>query len=202
MNHHHSLITDLIESFTRFQGIGTKSAQRLIFQLLSWDTPDIQKFASIIGQAATDIDYCSQCFNFSEKNNLCNICSNPQRNTSVLCIVPTIKELMTIERIGTFRGQYHVLHGIISPLDGIVPDDLKIKELITRVHDNQDNIDEIIIALSPSTEGEATTLYISKFLKEYVSKITRLAFGLSVGADIDQTDELTLNKAFEGRLKI
>lgn len=190
-------IARLIEQFQKFQGIGAKSAQRLVFQMLGWDQYEIQEFANILSSAAEEIGFCSTCFNFSERDKSCNICSNNRRDSSIVCIVPTVRDLIAIERTNRYQGVFHVLHGLISPMDGIGPDDLKIKELIHRI--SSGDVKEIILAISPSTEGEATSLYIVRLIKHLIPKITRLSFGLAVGADIDQTDELTLVKALEGR---
>jgi recombination protein RecR len=192
-------LAELIEQFRKLPGVGSKSAQRLAFQLLSWSKEDIKKFAETLLKASTDINYCPSCFNFSTGQDLCGICANPKRQKKTICIVAGIKDLSALERTLEFKGLYHVLHGLISPMDGIGPDNLKIKELVQRLSTNEEEVEEIILALSPSTEGEATTLYLTRLLKPLVNKVTRLAFGLSVGADIEQTDELTLARALEGR---
>ncbi|HEY9886467.1 MAG TPA: recombination mediator RecR [Vampirovibrionales bacterium] len=191
-------LTELIEQFRKLQGIGAKSAQRMAYQVLGWEQGEAEKFAEAILKASRDIHFCKECFNFSTGHKPCNICSDTRRNSHSVCIVANVRELGAIERTREFKGKYHVLHGLISPMDGIGPDNLKIKELLQRVSSDPD-IDEIILALTPTTEGEATTLYITKLLKPLVKKITRLAFGLAVGSEIDQTDELTLARAFEGR---
>ncbi|MDJ0625370.1 MAG: recombination mediator RecR [Candidatus Caenarcaniphilales bacterium] len=191
-------LTELIEQFRKLPGIGAKSAQRLAFQMLSWDKKEIEKFANSLLKASNDIHYCPECFNFSTGGGVCNICSSSKRDKSTVCIIASVRELATIERTHEFKGLYHVLHGLISPMDGIGPDNLKIKELLNRLSRHSE-INEVILALSPSTEGEATTLYLTRLLKPLIKKITRLSFGLSVGSDIEQTDELTLAKAFEGR---
>ncbi len=192
-------LAELIEQFRKLPGVGAKSAQRLAFQLLSWSKEDIKKFAEALLKASTDINYCPACFNFSSGQDLCGICSNPKRQKKTICIVAGIKDLSALERTLEFKGLYHVLHGLISPMDGISPENLKIKELVQRLSTQEEQVEEIILALSPSTEGEATTLYLTRLLKPLVGKVTRLAFGLSVGADIEQTDELTLARALEGR---
>lgn len=193
-------LAELIEGLRRFQGIGAKSAQRMAFQLLDWNKQDIEDFSKVIKNASEQIHFCPDCFNFSVKDSLCNVCNSHKREKSVICVVPTTRELVAIERTGQYKGLYHVLRGLISPLDGISPDDLTIRELLQRIQ--RDNIEEIILALSPSTEGEATMLYMSRMLKPIISKVTRLSFGLAVGSDIEQTDELTLAKAFDGRLTL
>ncbi len=191
-------LTELIEQFRRLPGIGSKSAQRLAFQLLSWEKSDIEKFAQTLLNASKEIHYCPDCFNFSTGGGLCAVCTNNKREKQTICVVSTVRDLAAMERTHEFKGLYHVLHGLISPMDGIGPDQLKITDLITRLN-NHPEVQEIILALSPSTEGEATTLYLTRLLKPLVTKVTRLAFGLSVGADIEQTDELTLARALEGR---
>lgn len=191
-------LTELIEQFRKLPGIGAKSAQRLAFQLLSWDKIEIEKFAQAVLKASKDIHYCPDCFNFSTGGGLCAICTSPKREKKVICVVATARDLAAMERTHEFKGLYHVLHGLISPMEGMGPDQLKITELLKRLQRHVE-VDEIILALSPSTEGEATTLYLSRLLKPSVKRLTRLAFGLSVGADIEQTDELTLARALEGR---
>ncbi len=191
-------LTELIENFRKLPGIGAKSAQRLAFQLLSWDREDIEKFAESLLKASKEIHYCPDCFNFSTGGGICAICANPKREKNTICVVSSVRDLAALERTHEYRGLYHVLHGLISPMDGIGPDQLKITPLINRLRERSE-VKEIILALSPSTEGEATTLYLTRLIKPSIEKITRLAFGLSVGADIEQTDELTLARALEGR---
>jgi recombination protein RecR len=191
-------LAELIEQFRKLPGIGAKSAQRLAFQVLSWDKAEIEKFAQCVLSASNQIHYCPDCFNFSTGGGLCATCSSPKRDKQIICLVATARDLAALERTHEFKGLYHVLHGLISPMDGVGPDQLKIKPLINRLKEHTE-IQEIILALSPSTEGEATTLYLTRLFKPLGVKITRLAFGLSVGADIEQTDELTLAKALEGR---
>jgi recombination protein RecR len=191
-------LTELIEQFRKLPGIGAKSAQRLAFQLLSWSKPDIENFAQVVLAASKDIHYCQDCFNFSTGGGLCAICTNPKRDKKTVCVVSTARDLAAMERTHEFKGLYHVLQGLISPMEGMGPDQLKITELIKRLQKYAE-VEEVILALSPSTEGEATTLYLTRLLKPLVNKVTRLAFGLSVGADIEQTDELTLARALEGR---
>jgi recombination protein RecR len=191
-------LSELIEQFQKLPGIGAKSATRMAFQVLTWDKADIQKFANSLLKAGNDIDYCPDCFNFSTGGGLCHICKNEKRDRASICIISNARELAALERTKEYKGLYHVLHGLISPMDGIGPDQLRVKELMQRLARNPE-VQEIIMALSPSTEGEATTLYLTRLLKPSVAKITRLAFGLQVGADIDQTDELTLARALEWR---
>ncbi len=192
-----SPLKDLIDHFRRFQGIGAKSAQRFAFQVLSWQKSEVLAFAESLKRACEEISLCPQCFNFSLKNQLCEICTDNKRNKNTICIIASARELTALERTGEYKALYHVLHGLISPLDGIGAEQLKIKELLNRISEN--NIEEVIIALNASTEGEATTLYLVRLLKDLVPKISRLAFGLSVGSEIEQTDELTLSKALKGR---
>lgn len=191
-------LAELIEQFRKLSGIGAKSASRLAFQVLSWEKPDIEQFAQVLLRASKDIHYCPDCFNFSTGEALCAVCSNDKRDKNTICVVASIRDLAALDRTSEFKGLYHVLHGLISPMDGIGPDNLKVAELIRRL-ESKPNIKEVILALSPSIEGEATTLYLTRLLKPLVGKVSRLAFGLSVGSEIEQTDELTLARALEGR---
>jgi recombination protein RecR len=190
-------LAELTEQFRKLPGIGAKSAQRMVHTVLNWEKTEIQRFADTLMKVSREVSYCPQCFNFASNGELCNICSSTKRNKDQICVVSTVRDLFALERTHEFKGLYHVLHGNISPMEGIGPDNLRIKELIQRL--SKETPAEIILALTPSTEGEATTLYLNKLLKPFVQKITRLAFGLPVGSEIDQTDELTLTKALEGR---
>ena len=186
----------LIEEFQKFPGIGPKSAQRMAFHILNQDIKQIEEFSKIVLDAKTKIKKCSLCQNLSV-NDPCEICSSSSRDTKVLCVVSEPKDLVAIERTSVFKGFYHVLGGLISPIDGVGPDNLTIKELLNKVSKN--NLNEIILALDTSTEGEATTLYIHRILSPITKKITRLGFGLPVGTELEYADELTLTRAFEGR---
>lgn len=189
-------LAQLIEFFQKFPGIGPKSAQRMAFHLLKMPLSEVQKFSKVLVDAKENLHYCSICFNMSATNP-CEICSDTRRDNSVICVVAETKDLIAIEKTREYKGLYHVLQGTLSPLDGIGVEDIRIKELLTRVTDA--NVQEVILALSPSVEGEATSMYITKLLKPFNIKISRIAFGLPVGSDLEYADEITLAKAIEGR---
>ena len=189
-------LAQLIEFFQKFPGIGPKSAQRMAFHLLKMPLGEVQRFAQILVSAKENIHYCSVCFNMSASDP-CEICSDNKRDGSVICVVAETKDLIAIEKTHEYKGLYHVLQGVLSPLDGIGVEDIRIKELLNRVAD--ENVQEIILALSPSVEGEATSLYLTKLIKPFNIKISRIAFGLPVGSDLEYADEITLAKAIEGR---
>lgn len=189
-------LAQLIEFFQKFPGVGPKSAQRMAFHLLKMPLGEVQRFAQILVDAKQNIHYCSTCFNMSASDP-CEICTDTRRDNSVICVVAETKDLIAIEKTREYKGLYHVLQGTLSPLDGIGVEDIRIKELITRVAD--ENVKEIILALSPSVEGEATSLYLTKLIKPFNIKISRIAFGLPVGSDLEYADEITLAKAIEGR---
>ena len=189
-------LAQLIEFFQKFPGIGPKSAQRMAFHLLKMPLSEVQRFSQVLVEAKENIHYCRICFNMSASNP-CEICSDDRRDKSVICVVAETKDLIAIEKTREYKGLYHVLQGTLSPLDGIGVEDIRIKELLTRVTDT--NINEVILALSPSVEGEATSMYITKLLKPFNIKISRIAFGLPIGSDLEYADEITLAKAIEGR---
>ncbi len=189
-------LAQLIEFFQKFPGIGPKSAQRMAFHLLKMPLSEVQRFSQVLVEAKENIHYCSICFNMSASNP-CEICSDDKRDKSVICVVAETKDLIAIEKTREYKGLYHVLQGTLSPLDGIGVEDIRIKELLTRVTDT--NINEVILALNPSVEGEATSMYITKLLKPFNIKISRIAFGLPIGSDLEYADEITLAKAIEGR---
>ena len=189
-------LAQLIEFFQKFPGIGPKSAQRMAFHLLKMPLGEVQRFSDILVEAKENIHYCDVCFNMSASNP-CEICSDMKRDRSCICVVAETKDLIAIEKTREYKGLYHVLQGTLSPLDGIGVEDIRIKELVTRAAD--ENIKEIILALSPSVEGEATSLYLTKLLKPFNLKISRIAFGIPIGSDIEYADEITLAKAIEGR---
>ena len=191
-------IEKTIEEFSKLPGIGRKSAQRLTFYLLRKKTEDVQRFGETVSNLKTGLKYCSNCQNMSSED-ICGICANPSRDPSVICVVEEMLDLMAIENANEFKGQYHVLHGAISPVDGIGPDELKIAELVERV--KKGGIKEIILALNPSLEGEATAAYIIRYIKPYNIKITRIARGIPVGGDVEYADSQTLKRAFEGRME-
>ncbi len=192
----------LIEQFQHLPGIGRKTAQRLAFSIVDSEEEEVLKFAEALVNAKKNIHYCPSCYNFSEEG-LCAVCRNTEKDRSVICVVEDAKVLMAIERVkgaNKYNGLYHVLHGVISPLDGIGPEQLKIKELLQRVTDPE--LKEVIIATNPSVEGEATAMYLTKLLKPMGLKITRLAFGIPAGGDLEYTDDMTLLYALEGRREL
>ena len=189
-------LAQLIEFFQKFPGIGPKSAQRMAFHLLKMPLSEVEKFSAILTEAKKSIHYCDICFNMSASNP-CEICADDRRDKTTICVVAETKDLIAIEKTREYKGLYHVLQGTLSPLDGIGVEDIRIKELVNRLSD--ENIKEIILALSPSVEGEATSLYLSKLLKPFNIKISRIAFGLPIGSDLEYADEVTLAKALEGR---
>ena len=192
-------LADLIECFQKLPGVGAKSAQRMALHLLKLPQNEVENFAKAMIEAKSTINYCSVCFNMSS-NDPCEICSSSNRNREVICVVADTKDLIAIEKTHEYQGLYHVLQGLISPMNGIGAEDIHIKELLYRV--TNDNVKEVILALSPSVEGEATSLYLGKLLKPFNIKITRIAFGLPVGSDIEYADEITLARAIEGRHEI
>src|SRR5262249_8022619 len=189
-------VAGLIEALQRLPGIGPKTAQRLAFFLLKRPSDEVTALAESLTQLKALIVHCRVCFNVTEEDP-CRICRDPQRNPRALCVVEEPNDLLAIERTGEFRGRYHVLLGALSPLDGIGPEDLKVRELLSRLE--QDPVEEIILATNPSVEGEATALYLGKLLKPFAARITRIARGLPVGGDLEYADEVTLSKALEGR---
>ena len=189
----------LIEYFQKLPGIGPKSAQRMAFQILKMSEDDVEKFAAALIEAKETIKYCDICFNISA-DNPCEICANPNRDKTTICVVCEAKDLIAIEKTNEYRGVYHVLQGMISPLDGIGPEELRLKELVERVA--KTNVKEVILALNPSVEGEATSMYIARILKPFNVKISRIAFGLPIGGELEYVDELTLTRAIEGRREV
>ncbi|MBR3933023.1 MAG: recombination protein RecR [Clostridia bacterium] len=189
----------LIDVFRKMPGVGNKSAVRMAYHVLAMSDEEAQNMVETIKAAKEKIGYCHICQNTTEQNP-CEICSNPKRDNSVICVVEQPKDVVALEKTREYYGTYHVLHGCISPMDGIGPEDIKIKELLTRVAD--ETVTEIIMAISPSIEGEATTMYISKLLKPFGVKVTRIAYGIPVGGDLEYADQVTLAKAIEGRREI
>ena len=189
----------LIEEFQKFPSVGPKSAQRMAFHVLNRDLPHVEELSKAILDAKVQIKRCSICQNLSADGS-CEICSNESRDTKTICVVSEPKDLMAIEKTNAFKGTYHVLGGLISPIDGIGPGNLSIKELLNRASKN--NVSEIILALDTSVEGEATTLYLHRILSPICNKITRLGFGLPVGSELEYADELTLTRALETRSEI
>ncbi len=192
-------IEKLIESFEKLPSIGNKTAIRLAFYMLNTSEEQAKEFVKSIQDARKNLKFCSKCFNISDTDP-CEICSNAKRNQSQICVVEDVKDVIAIEKIHEFKGLYHVLHGTISPMDGIGPDDIRIKELLARLMDG--TVKEVILATNPKVEGEATAMYISKLVKPMGVKVTRLAHGIPVGGDLEYTDEFTLGKALEGRTEL
>lgn len=189
-------LAKLIECFQKLPSIGPKTAQRLALYMVKMSEHDVENFAAAMLEAKRTISYCEICFNMTSQSP-CEICSNPMRDKGVICVVAETKDLIAIEKTNEYKGLYHVLQGLISPMDGIGPDDIRVRELLNRVHDN--DIKEVILALNPSVEGEATSLYLCKLLKPFNIKVSRIAFGLPLGSELEYADELTLVKALEGR---
>lgn len=189
----------LIEQFERMPGIGHKSAQRLAFYVLNMKKEDAEAFSKVILEAHEKIKKCSCCCNLAEEE-LCPICKSSKRDKSVVCVVEDPRDVMAFERTHEYEGTYHVLHGVISPMNGIGPEDITIKELISRMGDGK--IREVIMATNPTVEGEATAMYISRLLKPMGVSVSRLAYGVPVGADLEYADEVTLTRALEGRRMI
>lgn len=192
-------IATLIEQFQKFPSVGPKSAQRMAFYLLRMPMSEVKKFAQSIVEAKEKTQTCEICFNISSTSP-CEICQSAKRDRSTICVVAETKDLIAIEKTNEYNGLYHVLQGLISPMDGIGADDIRIKELLSRLTD--ETVKEVILALSPSVEGEATSLYLSKLIKPFGIKISRIAFGLPVGADLEYADEITIARAIEGRREI
>ncbi len=192
-------IATLIEQFQKFPSVGPKSAQRMAFYLLRMPLSEVQKFAQSMVEAKENTRTCEICFNLSSSSP-CEICSSERRDRSTICVVAETKDLIAIEKTNEYNGLYHVLQGLISPMDGIGADDIRIKELLNRLTD--EGVKEVILALSPSVEGEATSLYLSKLIKPFGIKISRIAFGIPVGADLEYADEITIARALEGRREI
>ena len=189
----------LTEQFARLPGIGGKTAQRLSFYILSLPTEEAQAFADAIVDAKKTVRLCPVCQNLTDQD-LCDICADPQRDQSRICVVAEPKDVLAMERAREYTGVYHVLHGVISPLNHVGPDDIRIRELLTRV--GEGNVEEIIMATNPDTEGEATAMYISRLLRPMGVRVTRLAYGIPVGSQLEYADEVTLLRALEGRREI
>ena len=192
-------IEKLIQSFEKLPSIGNKTAARLAFYILNASEEETNDFISSIVNAKKNLKYCSKCYNISDTDP-CPICSNPKRDQSEICVVEDVRDIVAMEKTHEFRGVYHVLHGSISQMNGVGPDDIKIKELLARLMDGQ--VKEVILATNPRVEGEATAMYLSKLIKPLGIKVTRIAHGIPVGGDLEYTDEITLTKALEGRREI
>ena len=190
------VVQDLIDELGRLPGVGPKSAQRIAFHILQADPTDVRRLAQILLEVKEKVRFCAACGNVAEDTE-CRICRDPRRDQTILCIVEEPKDVVAIEKTREFRGRYHILGGAISPLDGVGPDELRVKELVTRLASGE--VTEIILATDPNLEGEATATYLARLLKPMGLRVTRLASGLPVGGDLEYADELTLGRAFEGR---
>ena len=199
MSYYSPSIEKLVEAFEKLPSIGHKTAVRLAFHMLDATKEETEEFIKAITNAKNNLKYCSKCCNISDTDP-CSICQNQKRDEAIICVVEDVKDIIAIERMHEYKGVYHVLHGSISPMNGIGPDDIKIKELLARL--NPEIVKEIILATNPRVEGEATAIYISKILKPLNLKVTRIAHGIPVGGDLEYTDEVTLMKAIEGRREL
>lgn len=186
----------LIEAFEKLPGIGHKTAQRLAFHVLNSSKEEAQNFAEALVEAKEKIHYCSVCQNLTD-DDICEICSSTKRDRTVICVVESVRDLLAMERTKEYRGMYHVLHGALSPLDGIGPDDLKIRELLVRL--SKEPVEELIMATNSNVEGEATAMYLCKLVQPFNIKVTKIAHGIPVGGDLEYADEMTLAMALEGR---
>ena len=192
-------VQDLIDELGRLPGVGPKSAQRIAFHLLAAESADVERLAATLIRVKNEVRFCTICGNVAEAD-VCRICSDPRRDPAVICVVEEPKDVNAVERTREFRGRYHVLGGAISPIDGVGPDDLRIRELLTRLQDG--TVTEIILATDPNLEGEATATYLARMIGPMGVTVTRLASGLPVGGDLEYADEVTLGRAFSGRRRI
>lgn len=191
-------LQSLIDEFNKLPGIGHKSAVRLAFHVMNMPQDKVEKFVNAINHAKTSVHLCEKCQNLTDKA-LCDVCSSQNRDKSVICVMESPKDVTALEKTREYKGLYHVLHGVISPVDGVGPEDIKIKELIARL---DSNVREVIMATNPTVEGEATAMYIARLLKPMGISVTRIAHGIPVGGDIEYADEITLARAMEGRREI
>jgi recombination protein RecR len=196
MSNYTAPVQALIDEFGKLPGIGPKSAQRIAFHLLKLPTDDAARLAHAITDAKARVRFCERCFNVAE-GPLCPICADDRRDSSILCVVEESRDIVAIEKTGEFRGRYHVLLGVMSPLEGIGPEQLKIRELVARL--GPEGVHEVIVCTNPNTEGEVTAMYLARLLKPIGLRVTRIASGLPVGGDLEYADELTLGRAIEGR---
>ena len=199
MQYFPTALQELADQFARLPGIGGKTAQRLAFHVLELDDADAKAFADAILAAKQDVHTCPVCQNLTDRD-ICPLCDNEMRDRSTICVVAEPKDVIAMERSREFNGVYHVLHGVISPLNHVTQDDIRIKELLMRVASGE--VREVIMATNPDTEGEATAMYISRLLRPMEVKVTRLAYGMSVGSQLEYADEVTLSRALEGRQEI
>lgn len=198
MLHTSDTFEQVIEEFAQLPGVGRKSAQRMAMYLLKLPKEEVERMAHALLNLKNKIRYCSSCWNFTEEDP-CRICANEKRSRSIICVVEEPHDVMAVEKTNEYHGLYHVLGGSLSPLDGIGPEDLKIKELLSRVNPS---VEEIILALNPNVDGEATTIYLTRLIRPLGVKLTRLARGIPVGSDLEFADELTLTRALEGRVEV
>ena len=199
MDYYVSPLQNLIDEFRKLPGIGNKTAQRLAYHVLNLTKEKALRFAGAICEAKEKITYCKVCQNFSDTD-LCSVCANPARDKSVICVVENPRDVIQMEKTNEFKGTYHILHGAISPMDNIGPEDIRIKELVTRIGGGQ--VKEVIMATNPNLEGETTAMYISKLLKPFGIKVTRIAHGVPVGGELEYADEVTLARALQGRVEL
>ncbi len=192
-------ISTLINQLSRLPGVGTRTAQRLAYHIISLDEQQVRELAESIFYAKKKTKFCVICGNLSTSDN-CNICNDANRTDDIICVVKDVKDVLAMERTREFKGKYHVLGGTISPMEGIGPDEINIKGLVDRIRSGK--IEEVVLATNPDVEGEATAVYISRLIRDFGIKITRIAHGVPVGADLEYTDEVTLSKALEGRREI
>jgi recombination protein RecR len=190
------VVQDLIDELGRLPGVGPKSAQRIAFHLLAADPADVRRLVEVLSEVKEKVRFCSICGNVAS-GDLCRVCADPRRDATSICVVEEPKDVVAVERTREFRGRYHVLGGAISPIDGVGPDDLRIRELMTRLADG--TVTELILATDPNLDGEATATYLARLVKPMGLRVTRLASGLPVGGDLEYADEVTLGRAFEGR---
>ena len=199
MSYYSPSIEKLIESFEKLPSIGNKTAARLAFHMLNASKEETEEFIEAIKEAKENLKYCSKCYNISDTDP-CQICNDSKRDVSIICVVEDVRDVVAMEKTHEFKGLYHVLHGSISPMNGVGPDDIKIKELISRLSEGK--VKEVILATNPRVEGEATAMYISKLIKPLGVKVARIALGVPVGGDLEYTDEVTLTRALEGRVEL
>lgn len=192
-------LAKLIEAFSRLPGIGSKTAARLAFHTLQMREEDVMDFAKALANVKKSLHYCSVCCNITDVDP-CRICADKKRDASIICVVQDPKDVVAMERTKEFQGYYHVLHGAISPMEGIGPDEIRMAELLQRLSDEQ--VQELILATNPNIEGEATAMYLSRLVKNFGIKVTRIAHGLPVGGDLEYADEVTLTRALEGRREL
>jgi recombination protein RecR len=192
-------VQELIDELGRLPGVGPKSAQRIAFHLLKAEKVDALRLARAITEAKDRVSFCEQCFNIAE-GSLCDLCADERRDPTVLCVVEEPRDIVAVEKTQEFNGRYHVLQGAISPIEGIGPEQLRVRELLARI--DKEDVAEVILCTNPNLEGEATAMYLSRLLKDLQLKVTRIASGLPVGGDLEYADELTLGRALEGRREV